>query len=78
MEIRNIKILFKEDRMKSEKIKKELETLDSKLKEKIVDIGASESAGIVELKQSDLSAWVNGKRNWTWNKVLKIAERIGL
>ena len=59
--------------MKSKKIKVELEVLEKELRETIYKTGVHESARITGLKQPDLSAWLNGKRNWTWNKILEIA-----
>ncbi len=64
--------------MKSSEIKAELEKLEKELREQIYKTGVQETARIIGQKQPDLSAWLNNKRNWTWNKILEIAEKLGL
>ena len=64
--------------MKSKEIKQELELLETTLWHKIKDTGVMESSRMTGLKQPDISEWLNQKRNWTWNKILEIAEKLGL
>lgn len=64
--------------MKSKQIKQELEQLEFDLVDVITEIGVKKSVEISGLKQPDISAWKNGRRKWTWNKILAIAEKLGL
>jgi hypothetical protein len=64
--------------MKSQRIKSELVQLEQALHDKMYKTGVYESAKITGLKQPDISAWLNKKRNWTYNKILEIAEKLGL
>ena len=64
--------------MKSIQIKKELEKLDNKLRNQIAGKGISESSNFIGLKRQDLSAWMNGRRKFSWEKIIEIAERLGL
>jgi len=62
--------------MKTEKLKSELAKLEQALKNKIKI--TKNSADIAKIKIQDISAWKNNKRNWTWNKILDIAEKFDL
>jgi predicted glycosyl hydrolase (DUF1957 family) len=64
--------------MKSQRIKSELVQLEQALRDKMYKIGVVESAKMSGQKQPDVSAWLNNKRNWTYNKILEIAEKLGL
>ena len=64
--------------MKAARIKSELVQLEQALRDKMYKIGVLESAKISGQKQPDISAWLNNKRNWTYNKILEIAEKLGL
>jgi len=64
--------------MKSKKIKEEIEILIPKLKDKIFSISYKKTSEMTKLKQPDISMWLNGKRIWSYEKILKIAEKLGL
>ena len=64
--------------MKSSKLKSELAKLEQSLIDKIKKTGFNESVEITGLKQPDISAWINKKRKWTYNKLLIIAEKFNL
>ena len=64
--------------MKSQKLKQELAHLEQALVDEIKKVGVNKAVELSGLKQPDISAWINGKRKWTWNKILNVAERLGL
>ncbi len=64
--------------MKSKKMNSELIVLEKALIAEIKSIGVNKAVELSGLKQPDISAWINGKRKWTWNKILKVAEKLGL
>jgi hypothetical protein len=64
--------------MKSNQIKKDLIEIEQVLRQKIITIGISNVAEILKSNRVDIQLWVHNKRNWTYNKILNIAERLGL
>lgn len=64
--------------MRAVKIKSEIVQLEQALRDKMYKIGVVESAKMSGQKQPDVSAWLNNNRNWTYNKILEIAEKLGL
>ncbi len=64
--------------MKAKKLKQENENKAKELRERIKEIGVVKSAKTSGLLQPDISAWINGKRNWSYNKILKIAAKLEL
>lgn len=64
--------------MKARKIKLELDRIENDLIARINLLGVNKSATFLKLKQPDISAWIHGRRNWTYNKILDIADKLGL
>jgi hypothetical protein len=64
--------------MRSKKLKQELAQLEQALVAEIKKIGVNKAVEILVLKQPDISAWLHGERKWSWDKVLKISEKLGL
>lgn len=64
--------------MKARKAKQELVQIEQALVDEIKKVGVNKAVELSGLKQPDISAWINGKRKWTWNKILNIAEKFGL
>lgn len=64
--------------MKSLQLVKEINILDTKLRVYIKDIRIAEVVKQTGLKQPDISAWINRKRNWSVEKILRISNKLGL
>lgn len=64
--------------MKTQKLRQELARIEQALVCEIKKIGVNKAVELSGLKQPDISAWINEKRKWTWNKILNVAERLGL
>ena len=64
--------------MKAQKAKQELARIEQALIVEIKKVGVNNAVELSGLKQPDISAWINGKRKWTWNKILNVAEKLGL
>ena len=64
--------------MRTQKVRKELAQVEQALVDKIKNVGMNKAVELSGLKQPDISAWTNGKRKWTWNKILNVAEKLGL
>ena len=60
--------------MKTKQIKKDLKELEQKVKMKLrIEKSAHE---LIDLKQPDVSGWLNGRRKWSYEKIIKIAEKL--
>lgn len=60
--------------MKYKKIMQELKKLEQVIRaKKQIEIMAA-----TDLKQPDVSAWLNNKRKWSYEKILTVAEKMGL
>jgi len=64
--------------MKSEKLIFEIDSMGNKIKQEILKLGVSQSSEKTDLKRSDIYAWMNNKRNWTFNKILSVAQKLDL
>ena len=62
--------------MKTKKIESELKMLDSNLKGIARGMGTANFAKETDLKPSDISAWINGHRNFSYEKLIRIALKI--
>lgn len=60
--------------MEVEKIKNELEKKKARLKVKILIIGVTNAANILNINISDISNWLHNKREWSYKKVIKMTE----
>jgi len=60
------------------KIRESLSLLDIELRTYIQQIGEKKAVELSGLKQPDINAWVNGKRKWSFEKLLSVAEKIQL
>jgi len=58
-------------------LREELDNLAIMIKQEIAFTTVSEFARRVGLKQPDVSAWLNGKRKWSYEKLLNIMDKIG-
>jgi len=56
----------------------ELVFLKQALFYEIQKIGVNKAVDLSGLKQPDISAWMHGKRRWSWSKILKVADRLNL
>jgi len=59
--------------MKTDKAKSIIENIESDLRVRLKETGAFHDTG---LKQSDVSAWLNHRRNWSIEKILKIYDML--
>jgi hypothetical protein len=64
--------------MKAQEIKIKLITIEQKLKDEIRERGPSKIEKITGFMKQDLSAFINNHRRFSWEKILKICEKIGL
>ena len=64
--------------MKSKKIKSEIVSIDQALRAEIKKIGITPASKILDMKYNDISLWMNNHRNWSHEKILLIAEKLGL
>ncbi|MCP4130348.1 MAG: hypothetical protein GY754_05155 [bacterium] len=68
--------------MKAEKIEfhvlEKEEALRNKIKSLLEKNTSSEIAKMIDVNRTDLSAWMNKKREWEYRKILKIAKKVGL
>ena len=62
--------------MKAKKIQSELKKLSVDLKEIAEDIGTQNFADETGLNSKDVSAWLNGHRDFSYEKLLRIALKI--
>lgn len=59
-------------------IREDLEALETELRKKMKRLGANECVRRTGGNQPDISAWINSNRSWTYNKILRMAEKLGL
>ena len=64
--------------MKAHKARQELAQIERALVDKIEKVKVNKAVELSGLTQPDISAWITGKRKWTWNKILNVAEKLGL
>lgn len=62
--------------MITEKTKTEMERLEMALRSKISEIGPVKAAEVTGILYNDISQWMSRKRNWSYNKILKISEML--
>jgi len=62
--------------MNSLKIRNNLSLLDIELRTKIIDMGIKKAVEITGLKQPDISAWISGKRKWSYEKLLIVSDKL--
>lgn len=62
--------------MKAKKIESELKKLDIELKEIAREMGAIDFSKETDLNSKDVLAWVNGHRNFSYEKLIRIAIEI--
>ena len=64
--------------METKEIKYELEELENKLRQKIIDITECNAVNITGILQPDINMFLNKKRKWSYKKILDVAEKLGL
>lgn len=66
--------------MKARELKKELIKKDVEVKQKILQISPKNIAQTTGFRQTDISDYsaTPPRKNWSWKKILKIAEKLGL
>lgn len=64
--------------MRTQNVRKELAHIEQALVNEIKKVGVNKAVELSGLKQPDISAWINRKRKWTWNKIINVAEKFGL
>ena len=60
------------------KIEQQLQQLEERLKARVNEMGQKKSVEILGEKQSTLSYWLNGKRKWSYKKIIKHAKKLKL
>jgi len=62
--------------MKSKRIEFEIKRIEFEIKEIAEKIGVKKFSKEVELNSKDISAWLNGRRKFSFEKILRIAHEI--
>lgn len=64
--------------MNTERIQAHLNILTEKLRSRVKDMGPVKVAELTGLHKQDISAWLNGKRKWSLEKIIAVAEKLGI
>jgi hypothetical protein len=55
-----------------------MQSMHKKISAKILELGVTNAAKLLNLHHSDVSAWLHGRRKWSMEKMIKIAGMLGM
>ena len=62
--------------MSTSKIKEQMEQLETTTRQAIKQMGAAEAARITGIHRTTISAWVYGRRKWSYEMLIRVAEKL--